>query len=273
MPRLPLRAPGWKAILAAWLAACAVLLGACGPGAREADRPEVVVFAAASLRDALEDVGRRFEEETGIEVVFNVAGSNVLAQQIVAAPGADLFLSASERWMDTVEDAGRLVAGTRRDLLSNRLALIAHPRSTWTLNDLCELAHLDFKYLALGDPDAVPAGRYARLWLSSRSCNGRSLWGAVEDRVIPAPDVRSALGLVLADSDLLAVVYRTDWLAFAEKARVLYEVPADEGPPIRYTLAQIADGPHPEAARRLLAYLTDAPARRIFVQHGFAPIP
>ena len=111
----------WRIVLPLVLAVGVLPGGACGPGSRDAD--EVVVFAAASLRDAMAELGSQFEEETRIKVLFNIAGSNVLAQQIVATPRADLFLSASQRWMDTVEEAGRLVAGTRRPVLSNRRAV------------------------------------------------------------------------------------------------------------------------------------------------------
>lgn len=260
----------WRIILPLVLAVCVLPGGACGPGSRDAD--EVVVFAAASLRDAMEELGSQFEEETKIKVLFNIAGSNVLAQQIVATPRADLFLSASQRWMDTVEEAGRLVAGTRRSVLSNRLVVIAHPQSAVTLNDPCALGALDFKYLALGDPDAVPAGQYARTWLASRTCGGQSLWQALEGRIAPTPDVRAALSLVLADPGLVGIVYKTDWLVFAGQARLLYEVPVEEGPAIRYVLAQIAESPNPDGARRFLDYLTKAPAREVFERHGFTPL-
>ena len=254
-------------VLASIVVLFTLFIGACGSETR--DEEEVVVFAAASLRDAMQAIGAGFEEETGVRVVFNFAGSNVLAQQIVAASGADVFLSANVRWMDAVAEAGRVMEGTRRVLLTNTLAVVAHPRSTWRLDAPCRLAEFGFKYLALGDPAAVPAGRYARDWLSAQTCDGRSLWQAVEDRVAPAPNVRAALGLVLAEPDLVGIVYKTDYLAFAQEARLLYEVPAAAGPPIRYTLAQVDAGPNPEAARRFLGYLNGETARRHFEPHGF----
>ena len=135
------------------------------------------------------------------------------------------------------------------------------------------MAGLGFQYLALGNPAAVPAGRYARDWLNAQTCDGQSLWQAVEDRVAPAPDVRAALGLVLAEPDLVGIVYKTDYLAFAEEARLLPAVPITAAPPIRYTLAQIDGGPHPDAARRFLNYLTGETARRQFEAHGFTMLP
>lgn len=255
--------PGLRRLLAAVLLAAGC---AADPDAPP-ERREVVVFAAASLRDALEELGRTFEAETGVRVLFNLAGSNELARQIVAAPAADLFLSASERWMDEVERAGRLVPGTRRDLLSNRLVVIAHARSPLRVEAPCDLATLPMQHLALGDPEAVPAGTYAREWLQSAECGGRPLWEAVRGRVAPTPDVRAALGLALAEPEVPAIVYRTDWMAFADRTRVLYEVM--DGPSIRYVLAQVARGDAPAEGRRFLEYLAGPRAAEVFARHGF----
>ena len=244
--------------------------GMLGCGAEAHQNPdEVTVFAAASLRDALQELGATFEAETGVAVLFNFAGSHVLARQVVAASRADLYLSADERWMDSVAVAGRLVPGTRRTLLSNRLVVVAHPKSAYRIQTPCDLAALDFKYLALGDPEAVPAGRYARAWLAGCPCAGTALWDAVAPRVAPAPDVRSALSLALADPEFLAIVYKTDWRAFEARARLLYEVPVGEGPAIRYALAQVTAGPQPAAARRFLDFLASPVAAAVFEKHGF----
>jgi molybdate transport system substrate-binding protein len=259
-----------------------VLLAACGgeqpraadgkkTGSADAPSGEILVFAAASLREAMEEAGTAFQQRGGTRVVFNFAGSNDLAHQIGAARGMDLFLSASEGWMDTVQNAGRLVPGTRRDLLSNTLVIVAASRDSSALAEPCAIAALPFRTLAIGDPDAVPAGTYARKWMQSVPCGGRPLWDAVKDRVAPAPDVRAALGLVLADPRVIGVVYRTDQIAFADRTRVLYEV--RDGPPIRYVLAQVAEGDNPAAARAFYDFLAGAEGAAVFRRHGFAPLP
>lgn len=261
-----------RPVRAAVLAFAAVLAAACGRGGKPAAAPaEVTVFAAASLRESLRELGARFQRSTGTRVSFNFAGSNDLAHQIVAARGMDLYLSASEAWMDTVEHAGRLVPGTRRDLLSNTLVVVADRRGTWTVAEPCALAALPFRHLAMGDPRAVPAGIYAEKWLRSVRCGGAPLWDAVRARVAPAPDVRAALGLVTADPEVVGMVYRTDQLAFAGRTRVLYEV--TEGPPIRYALARVAEGRAAEPARRFAEYLAGPGAARVFAAHGFIPVP
>ena len=261
-----------------------VLLAACGGeqapggGARTADSAaaggvsgEILVFAAASLREAMQELGTAFQQQAGARVTFNFAGSNDLAHQIGAARGMDLFLSASEGWMDTVQNAGRLVPGTRRDLLSNTLVIVASSRDTSSMTEPCALASLPFRNLAMGDPDAVPAGTYARTWMRSVQCGGRPLWDAVQDRVAPAPDVRAAMGLILADPRVVGVVYRTDQIAFADRTRVLFEV--RDGPPIRYVLAQVAEGDNPAAAQRFRAFLSSPQAAETFRRHGFTPVP
>lgn len=262
------------------LAACAAaVLGGCGrdaneeaaPGTKQAAQGEVLVFAAASLREALQELGTAFQGETGTRVVFNFAGSNDLAHQIQATRGPDLFLSASSAWMDTVQNAGRVVPETRRDLLANSLVVVAHASDTSTLPDPCALAAHPFRNLAMGDPEAVPAGTYARTWLRSVRCGGRPLWDAVQARVAPAPDVRAALGLVLADPRVLGIVYRTDQRAFAGRTRVLLEVRG--GPPIRYVLARLAGGTSPPNAMRFYDYLAGPRGAEVFRRHGFMPLP
>lgn len=250
----------------------ALLLAACG-GKDDApaggDR-EVVVFAAASLREALQELAASFTTSTGTPVSFNFAGSNDLAHQIAAARGMDLFVSASEAWMDTVQSAGRIEAGSRRDLLANTLVIVGHSRATWTVDQPCALATIPFEHLAMGDPDAVPAGTYARTWMQSVDCGGRTLWDAVKDRVAPAPDVRASLGLVLADPGVVGAVYRTDQMVFAGRTRVLFEVSG--GPPIRYAMALVAGGGSPEAGRRFADFIAGPDAARVFARHGFIPL-
>lgn len=244
-----------------------LLLTACT--SEEQNPQEVVVFAAASLRDAMEDMGAQFEAETDIEVVFNFAGSQILAQQILASTQADIYLSADAAWMDTVEDVDRIEAGTRHSLLTSTLVVIGHPERSWMLDAPCGLADLPFTYLAIGNPEAVPVGRYARTWLANQTCAVESLWNLLEDRTAPTPDVRAAVALVRAEPNVIGIVYKADYLAFAEQTSLLYEVSQTTGPRIEYVMAQIKDAPHPKAARRFLAYASSVEAHPLFEAHGF----
>ena len=241
------------------------MLGCSGPGT--APRGPLV-FAAASLKDVLEDVGREFESRHGLKPLFNFAGSNVLALQVEATESADVFLSASERWMDYVEEKQLLVAGTRRSFLSNRLVIIANRDSPLALNEPADLAGAEFRFLSLANPEAVPAGGYAKAFLENVAVDGGSLWSRVRDRVAPAPDVRAALGMVEAQPDVVGIVYRTD-AALSDKVRIVLPAPQSLAPEISYAAAQVRGGRNAEAARAFLEFLASPQALELFRKHGF----
>ncbi len=297
----PRRRPGWRAggaphrvarvglAVLALFAACAKPEGGLGDAAGDgpggpsgaAAREELVVFAAASLSDVARALATAFEAAEPVRLVFNFAGSNTLAQQIDAAPGADLFLSADRRWVEFLEGRGRVEPGSRRELFSNRLVLIAHRRASYRLDDPAELPALGFRFLALADPEAVPAGRYARAHLerlavpagtsgggSRGGASGGSVWQALAPRVVPALDVRAALALVEADPEAVGVIYRTD-ARTSPGVQVLYEFPPLADLPIAYWAVVVAGGPAPAAAERFLDYLSSPEALSIVERHGF----
>ncbi len=253
-----------------------VLLGPLiGSGCRLApEQPlqgEVLVFAAASLREALLDLKPRFEQESGLELVLNLAGSNDLARQIAAAPRADVFLSASEQWMDFLAQADLLVPESRQTLLSNRLVVIVAADSELQLQALAELERAEFRHLVLADPQAVPAGIYARQALEQIPAAAGNLWQQLSPRTVPTPDVKAALAMVAAHPDAVGLVYRSDALASAE-VRTLFAVPRELTPTIRYSAALIRGRPG-DAGARFLAFLTRPEALTVFVAHGFDPKP
>lgn len=252
------------------LACLAALAGGCA-GRRD---ERITLFAAASLGGALDGVVRLWEEGGGVPIDTSYAGSNVLARQIEAAPAADLFISADERWMDRLDDAGRLVAGSRRPLLSNRLVVVARrdaPPALAAVTTAEALAAAPFRYVSLADPDAVPAGRYAAAWLRSAGVDGADLWSRLADRVVPAADVRAALELVRAEPEAVGIVYRTD-LAVAPELVALFEPPASGVPPIRYVAAAVERPDPSPAARALLDFLASPAAREVFARAGFVPL-
>jgi ABC-type molybdate transport system substrate-binding protein len=124
--------------------------------------------------------------------------------------------------------------------------------------------------MAMGDPEAVPAGRYAREWMEMIPCDGGTLWSEMQGLVVPAPDVRAALGLVLADPRIVGIVYRTDWISVADRLDSLFEVTG--GPTITYVAATLVRGPHPDGAERFRRYLLGPVASDIFARHGFTHI-
>jgi len=231
------------------------LLAACG-GAEAPERGPVVL-AASSLQEALTEAGQAWTADGKAAPVLSFAATSALARQVEQGAPADLFLSADEEWMDTLAKEDLLRPGTRRDLLLNRLVLV-----TRAGGPVRGLADLGDGRLALADPAAVPAGKYARAALENLD-----EWSAIEDKVVPAENVRAALALVERGEAALGIVYATDALASGE-VEVLDTLPEASHPPIRYPVAVLAGSGHADAAG-FLAFLSSAKARRIFEKHGF----
>jgi molybdate transport system substrate-binding protein len=228
--------------------------------APRAQAEELLVFAAASLTDVLEELARGFESATGHRVLFNFAGSNDLARQIRAGAPADVFLSADVSQMDAVERDGLVRAGERVALLSNALVVVVPAHAAAAPASPAELVAV--RRLALADPQAVPAGVYARRWLEARG-----LWPALRERVVPALNVRAALAAVETETADAGIVYRTD-AALSSRVRVAFAVPRDEGPAIVYVLAPLATS-RQAATATLVRFLTSAAARAVYERHGF----
>ena len=221
------------------------------------------VFAAASLTDALNDIAPAYEETHGHKLHFNLAGSNVLARQLLEGAPADVFISADEKSMDVVQEAGLLLAESRRDLLSNTLAVVVPVDSVLQINSVQELANSEVRRLALADPRGVPAGVYAKEYLEKSR-----LWDAIKDRVVPTENVRAALAAVESGDVDAGIVYKTD-AASTRAVKVTYIVPADQGPRISYPIAVLKSSKHAWEAQKFVAYLMTEPALAIFKKHGF----
>lgn len=267
-----------KALLVAWGCVLLPALLGCRPvdGNVEASAApvELTVFAAASLTDALRAVRLAFEQTQSrpVEFVFNFAGSGALAQQLLAAPRADVFISADEQWMLAMAFSERLDADSVTVFLSNTLCVVAHPDSTAAVTGPADLCALDFKHLALGDPAFVPAGRYAKDWLQGVNCDGTNLWSKLEARLVPAPDVRAVLGQVAATRDMIGIVYESDHRADPDRVRKLFSVPRNEGPQIRYVAAALQTSRQAALAAEFIAFLRSPTAGEIFTAHGFSAI-
>jgi molybdate transport system substrate-binding protein len=232
-----------------------LLLAASGRARGE----ELLVFAAASLTEVLEEVARGYETASGNDVVFNFAGSNDLARQLRAGAPADVFFSADVALVEELERAGTVAADERTDLLSNVLAVVVAKDAASAPATAADLKGV--RHLALADPDTVPAGRYARAWLQARG-----LWEALQAKVVPTLDVRAALAAVEAGHADAAVVYRTD-AAVSRRVRVAFEVPRAEGPAITYAVAPLARSTRD--ARGFVRHLRSPAARAVYERAGF----
>ncbi len=220
-----------------------------------------LVFAAASLKNALDEAAASYGKRT----VVSYGASSTLARQIENGAPADVFISADLEWMDYLEKKGLLAPGTRRDLLGNRLVLIAAATSPLRLEPAAGFPigkALGSGRLAIADPQSVPAGKYAKAALQKLG-----VWNEVTGRLAPADNVRAALAFVARGEAPLGIVYATD---AREEPRVVVAGVFPEGthPPIVYPAA-VLRGARP-GARELLDFLASPPARAIFGKHGFA---
>jgi len=228
--------------------------------APHATAEELLVFAAASLTDALEEIGKLYEAGSGNKLFFNLAASSDLARQIRAGAPADVFFSADEAQMDMLQQAGDVVAAARVPLLSNSLVVVVPSSSALTVASAKDLAGV--QHLALADPAAVPAGVYAKSWLKSGGA-----WSLVEAHVVPALNVRAALAAVETEAAAAGIVYKTD-ATISKRVRVAFEVPRDQGPGIVYVVAPLRASKK-AGAPDFVRFLGTPAAARVFENFGF----
>jgi molybdate transport system substrate-binding protein len=210
----------------------------------------IQVHAAASLTDVMREIGAAFQRATGIAVAFNFAGSSTIERQIENGAPGDVFVSADEAQMNALDSRRLILVTSRRDIVSNKLVIVG-PTFVHSAKDLLRVARI-----ALADPRAVPAGVYAREYLTRAG-----LWAQLKKKVIPTENVRAALAAVKAGNADAAIVYRTD-----SPGIVL------EGPPaIAYPAAVLRESKSPNEARRFVEFLSGKEARAIFVKYGFIP--
>ncbi|MEM9146786.1 MAG: molybdate ABC transporter substrate-binding protein [Pseudomonadota bacterium] len=222
----------------------------------------VTLFAAASLSDVAQDLARRYEAASGVSVRLSLAASSTLARQVAAGAPADVIWLASPDWADWVEGAGLLAAGTRRDAAGNRLALIAPAGDRGSANPLIRLVESDGR-VAIGDPDHVPAGAYARAALTEFG-----LWDQLAPRLARADNVRAALALVARGEAPLGLVYATD-AAIEAQVETVAILPEESHAPIRYPLA-ILEGRDSAPVRALHAMILGEEGRTTLIAHGFS---
>lgn len=233
--------------------------------AAPAPAAEVVVFAASSLKTALDLVAADFEAATGDTVTVSYAGSNQLAKQIIAGAPADIYISAATNWMDEVEKAGLVQAGTRKTLLGNTLVLVAHGTGAARVEISPELplaAMLGEGKLSMGMVDSVPAGQYGKEALSSLG-----LWPSVEGSVAQSENVRAALALVSTGEAPYGIVYGSDAVA-DDGVTVIGTFPESSHSPISYPAALMTNAGDAADAAFFAALSSDA-ARGRFTAQGF----
>jgi molybdate transport system substrate-binding protein len=224
---------------------------------------EITVFAAASLTDSLKEIATAYEKQSGDKIIFNFGASSTLARQIEEGAPADIFFSADEAKMDGLVKKGLIDTATRKSRLGNSLVIVVAADSALQIHAAGDLTNASIKQIALADTKAVPAGIYAKAWLTRQK-----LWTVIEPKVVPTENVRGALAAVESGNVEAGVVYKTD-AGISQKVKTAYEVPASDAPKISYPMALVKESKQPEAAKRFLDYLSSEEAGQVFKRFGF----
>lgn len=232
-------------------------------GYAHAQADEILVSAAASLTDAIKEIGSIYQTRSEHTVNFNFGPSSGLARQIDEGAPADIFFSANLAQMDKLEKNGRLEPGTRKNLVSNQLVMIVPFDSKLALSSPKDLLKAEVKRIVLAEPSSVPAGVYSKKYLV-----GEGLWENVESKVVPVMDVRATLASVESGNVDAGFVYKTD-AAISDQVRIVYEVPLDKGPKIIYPIAIVKESKQKDAARDFVRYLESPAVQSVFEKYGF----
>ncbi|MEB3360023.1 MAG: molybdate ABC transporter substrate-binding protein [Synechococcales bacterium] len=224
---------------------------------------ELTISVAASVQDAMQDVQTAYQEEApNVTITYNFGSSGSLAQQIIQGAPADVFLSASKKWMDDLEGQGEILEGSRRDLLLNSLVLIV-PQDKTDVTDFSDFATDKVNRIAIGEPESVPAGQYAQEALTSLN-----LFDALQPKMVFGKDVRQVLSYVETGNVDAGLVYATD-AKVSDQVQVVATAAADTHSPIVYPIGVVADSENAEAAQAFVDFLSSDTAVAIFEDYGF----
>lgn len=268
------RRPVWNWSFTRWrrrwafAAAIAVFLSVLArgiPAAQDSRPASLIVSAAISLKDALNDLVPLYEKQNPrIRVIFNYGGSGTLQHQVEQGAPVDIFFSAAERQMNQLASEGLLLPGTRADILENELVLIT-PAASSSVHDIRHLTSPVVRTVALGQTSTVPAGMYATQVLEHLG-----LLGILQKKIVYAKDVRAVLVYVETGNADAGFVYRTDALT-SSKVRIAATAPPGSHVPIVYPAAVLKNSRHPQAAQLFLKFIESGDAQRIFSRYGFLP--
>lgn len=225
----------------------------------------ITVSAAVSLTEAMQAIARAYETSGG-RVVFNFAGSNVLSRQIVNGAPVDVFISADGAQMAVVEKAGIVSPGTLIPLLGNQLAIVVRKERPQPLDSAAALAAAGVRRIAIGNPEAVPAGVYAKQYLERTG-----LWQVLQPKLLPSGSVRAALAAVETGAADAGIVYVTD-ARVSDAVRVATVITGPDAPSIVYPACVVSSSKRKEAAAAFVTFLQTPAASRIFREHGFQPL-
>lgn len=229
-----------------------------------ASQKEVYIVAAASMTDAVKEIGANYEKQhPDVKLMYNFGSSGALQSQIEQGAPADVFISAAQKQMNALEEENLIDKATRKDLLENKVVLIVPKDSTLVLDDFAAAATDKVSKIALGEPKSVPVGQY-----SEEIFTNLNVWADIKAKAVYASDVRQVLSWVETGEVDCGVVYATD-AAISDKVKVLLEAPAGTHKPVVYPAAMVSSSKNPEIVEDFLAYLSQDEQKAILAKYGF----
>lgn len=246
----------------ALIALLAMAVGGCAP---EKEAVTLNLSVAASLTDAMEEIAELYKDEQAhVTIEYNFGSSGALQQQIEQGAPTDIFMSAAAKQMNELEEKELLLEGTRVDLLQNELVLVV-PKGFTGVAEFTDLTKEEVKLIAIGDPESVPAGKYAQ-----EAFTELGIWDELEsgEKLMMAKDVREVLAYVETEAVQAGAVYRTD-AQISEKVDVAAVAPEGSHAPVIYPVAVIKDSAQPEEAQKLLEFLKGSKAKKVLENYGF----
>lgn len=246
---------------------CAQPTQSTSEGTPNANAPvELTVSVAASVQDAMSEIQAAYQtKDPAVEITYNFGSSGSLVQQIAQGAPTDVFLSASKKWMDDLENQGQILEGSRKDLLLNSLVMIV-PQDKTDVADFGDCATDKVNKLALGEPESVPAGKYAQEVLTAMD-----IFDILQPKMVFAKDVRQVLSYVETGNVDAGLVYATD-AKVSDRVQVVATAPIDSHSPIVYPVGVVANSKNAEAAQAFVDFLSSDTAIDIFEEYGFARV-
>lgn len=253
---------------------CAILIAGCGNSAEDksssseqvssSQQKEVYIVAAASMTDAIKEIGANYEKEhPDVKLMYSFGSSGALQTQIEQGAPADVFISAAQKQMNALDDEGLIDKSTRKDLLENKVVLIVPKDSDLKLDSFADLGTDKVQKIALGEPKAVPVGQY-----SEEIFKSFNITDAVAPKAVYASDVRQVLGWVETGEVDCGIVYATD-AAISDKVKVLMTAPDDSHKPVIYPVAMVNSSKNPEIAKDFINFLSQDAQKTILEKYGF----
>jgi len=228
--------------------------------------PELILSAAASMQDVLEEIKQLYLQKYGdANITFNFGSSGSLQHQIEQGAPIDIFISAAPLQMDSLAAKKLLLDETRQDLVKNQMVLVT-PQDNQSINDFSDLTKQSTGQIAMGEPSSVPAGKYAQEIFTSFD-----LIDSIKSKAVYGKDVRQVLNYVATGNIEAGIVYRTDTVN-AKRIKVVATAPSKTHSPVIYPIAVVKDSSHPEAAKQMLEFLFTYEAQEIFKKYGFASL-